>query len=272
MTYKQIKWLILIIPPLTLMAWEYARHHLFMDYMSMEVGNWLAPLIVLAVSITFLRRLFTMLEATQEELNRERFAQIASKEREKIARELHDGIAQSLFLMSIRMDQLEQTEQAAATGELRQTVHQVNEYVRQAISNLRYPTDPAALPWMQYLESMVADLSRESGLAAEWDWQLTEEQLTAKEKVELYASIREALLNVRKHAKAQHVWIRSSEQPGGWTCSVIDDGQGAEEPREEQSGRYGLKIMRERAAEMGWQLRFGRDDGKTILEIRKEGG
>jgi nitrate/nitrite-specific signal transduction histidine kinase len=275
MSYKQIKWLILIIPTLTLTAWEYTRHHLFLDHISMELGNWLSPLIELAVSITFLLKLFSMLEATQEELHRERSRQVASKEREKLARELHDGIAQSLFLMSVKMDQLEQGQQdevqAERTKGLRKTVHQVNEYVRQAISNLRYPTDPDTLSWMQFLESMVNEFTSETGIEASWNWQLPEERLSAKEKIELYASIREALLNVRKHANAQKVWIQSNEHSGNsWSCIVEDDGVGIEGDPFRHQDRYGLKIMNERAVEMGWVLQIQRDHGKTKVEIRKE--
>ncbi|WP_269431669.1 hypothetical protein [Bacillus sp. JCM 19034] len=42
MTYKQIKWLILLIPTLTSAAWEYVRHEYLLPYISMEVGNLLS--------------------------------------------------------------------------------------------------------------------------------------------------------------------------------------------------------------------------------------
>lgn len=274
MSYKQIKWLILIIPTLILTIWEYARHHLLMNYISMEVGNWLAPVIVFSVSITFLLKLFAMLEATQEELNRERSRQAALKEREKIARELHDGIAQSLFLMSVKMDQLEQGQQnflqAEKMNSLRKTVHQVNEYVRQAISSLKYPTHPDTLPWMQYLQSMVEDFKKETDLEVHWDWKLSEDRLSSKEKVELYASIREVLLNVRKHAHANKVWIRANEEKDKkWICVVEDNGRGYEGDPFQHQERYGLKILKERALEMGWIFQLRRELGKTKVEIQK---
>ena len=116
----------------------------------MEVGNWLTPVIVFAVSITLLLKLFSRLEATQDELNRERSRQAVLEEREKLARELHDGIAQSIFLLSVKLNQFEQEHQGTAETEsisgFRKTVHQVNEYVRQAISSLRHPVNPEVLP------------------------------------------------------------------------------------------------------------------------------
>ncbi|MEX2103784.1 MAG: sensor histidine kinase, partial [Bacilli bacterium] len=57
MSYRQIKWLILIIPTLTIGLWEYVRHQFLLPYISMELGNWLAPVIVFVVTITFLLKL-----------------------------------------------------------------------------------------------------------------------------------------------------------------------------------------------------------------------
>jgi len=100
-SYKQIKWLILIIPTLTIGLWEYVRHDFLLPYISMELGNVLAPIIVFLVTILFLTQLFDILERNQKELERAKALQAALEEREKIARELHDGIAQSLFLINV---------------------------------------------------------------------------------------------------------------------------------------------------------------------------
>jgi len=100
-SYKQIKWLILIIPTLTIGLWEYVRHEFLLPYISMELGNVLAPIIVFLVTILFLTQLFDILERNQKELERAKALQAALEEREKIARELHDGIAQSLFLINV---------------------------------------------------------------------------------------------------------------------------------------------------------------------------
>lgn len=69
MSYKQMKWLILIIPTLTIGIWEYVRHEFLLPYISMDLGNWLAPVIVFLVSILFLTQLFSLIERNQAELN-----------------------------------------------------------------------------------------------------------------------------------------------------------------------------------------------------------
>lgn len=275
MRYKQIKWLILIIPTLTIGVWEYVRHEFLLPYISMELGNWLAPAIVFLVTILFLTQLFAMIEQIQEELHASRTLQAKLEERENIARELHDGIAQALFLLNVQVERL--SKQDAVPGdsyyELKETVHRTNSYVREAIANLRYPPDPAALPWMQGIRNLIAEIMRESEAAIRMEWDIREEDLTSKEKIELLACIREALLNIHKHAHASDVLISGKPlHGGGWECSIADNGIGFGEDRMNLPDHYGLKMMRERAQQMGWAFALQQTGQMTVVSIRKEEG
>ncbi|MBP1989729.1 sensor histidine kinase [Paenibacillus eucommiae] len=308
--YKNIKSLILIIPTLTIGLWEYLRHTILLPYISMELGNWLSPLIIFLVTMTLLRQLFQIMEHLQEQLQQEKAAKASLEEREKIARELHDGIAQSLFLLSVKVDRLEKddsgerSERTEPYQSFRKTVHQINEYVRQAIANLRYPPIPAAMPWKESIHNLVQDFKKDTGITAELDWQLSEDKLSMKEKVELYATLREALINVYKHANASQAWVSGQEDKSGWRCMVKDNGKGflqdgwsssgsldssGNSDRLDSSGSssdsdrldslhasnsstgYGLRIMKERALELGWFLDFKKEQGLTIIEVGKRG-
>lgn len=287
MQYRDIKGLILIIPTLTIGLWEYVRHRLLLPYMSMEMGNVLAPFIVFGVSVTLLRMLFKRMEGTQEELQRERASKAALVERERLARELHDGIAQSLFLLSVKVDRLERRfvgrtegqEALADVRELHKSVRQTDEYVRQAIANLRYAPAADTRAWIESIRSLAQSFERDTGVEAHVEWRLPEERLSSREKVELYAAVREALQNVRKHADARNVWIEADLDGRGWLCRIADDGPDAAEEgwrRDSHSAaeanRYGLRIIGERAAEMGWSWRFAREGGRTLLELRRKEG
>lgn len=276
MTYGKIKWLILVIPTLTIGIWEYVRHTCLLPYISMELGNYLSPVIVFAVTVTFLRKLFAVMEGIQEELKKERAVKAAMEERERIARELHDGIAQSLFMLSVKVNRLERPEamedreRPSVYLEIRRSVHQVNDYVRQAIASLRYPPDAARLPWMESVERLVADTAADTGLQIELHWFLPERRLSSRDKVELYSILREALNNVRKHAEADRVQVIGREEDGGWLFFIKDNGRGYEGDPFGHEDQFGLQIMKRRALEMGWTLQLLREEDSTILTVRKK--
>jgi len=107
MSYRQLKWMILIVPTLLIGIWEYVRHQFLMPYLSMDTGNYLTPVLLFMISVTLQYKWFRKLESMQEELQKERSLKASWEEREQLARELHDGIAQSLFLLSVKVDRAE---------------------------------------------------------------------------------------------------------------------------------------------------------------------
>ncbi|MFC4810765.1 sensor histidine kinase [Paenibacillus sp. GCM10023250] len=283
MTYKRLKWLILWTPTLTIALWEYLRHTLLLPYLSMNLGNALAPVIVMTVTATLLLRLFRMLEDAQDTLQRSKAAEAAYEEREQLARELHDGISQSLFLLSVKLDKLERADDpqlaAETMGQLRRTVKHVYDDVRQSIAGLRGEPSHADAQWMQAVRGMAAELER-GGLRVELDWRLTDARLSGKEKVQLLAIVREAMQNARKHAGASRLRVQAaSVGESAFRCAVADDGAGADPERLFAKGCYGVRMMQGRAAEMGWRFtvrRAGADEpwsgGRgTVVEVEKEG-
>ncbi|MNW35577.1 Sensor histidine kinase LiaS [compost metagenome] len=279
MSYKSIKWMILLIPTLTVAVWEYVRHEFLLPYISMTLGNWLTPVLVYLVSITLLTKLFSMLERIQKELEQERAAKAALEARERLARELHDGIAQSLFLLSVKAERLEHSadpeQLKGSIHAIRKTIHEVNRYVRQAIANLRLDvtgevanegsaqlTPSSSL--LQQIHAMV-----DIPLDIEVNWRLADDQFSAKEKVELLACIREAVVNMNKHASASKGWIQGSGDEERWTVRIEDNGKGLEGSPFSGEGKYGLGIMRDRCDEMNWTMALYRDQQHTIVEIQK---
>ncbi|RUS45493.1 sensor histidine kinase [Cohnella sp. AR92] len=276
MSDQRIKWLILLIPTLTIGLWEYIRHAFLLPYLSMELGNFLAPFIVLAVTLTLVLGLFRRLEQSQRALRRQQSATAALEERESLARELHDGIAQSLFLLAVKLDQLDRVAKEEPVrelaGQLRETIRSVHDDVRQAIANLQQPPSPAGDAWVVPLRELLGDTAGVIEAKAEFRWNIPESSLTDKEKVELHACLREALINVRKHARASEVLVvGETEQGGGFRCSVEDDGVGFNGDPMQAKDRFGLKMIRERAGKMGWSFTAERRGARTVVELRKAG-
>lgn len=275
-SYRQIKWMILIVPSIIVGLWEFVRHQFLVSYISMGLGNFITPVILFVVSITLLYRLFAMLERVQNELNEERAQKSELVAREQLARELHDGIAQSLFLLSVKIDKAERRQSTSGADlnldELRKTVHEVNRYVRQSISNLKYPSAPSHDGQMAF-RHRITHLMDELQLPVHMDWDLDGVEFTPKEQIELLACIREALVNAKKHAPASQITVRGDGNGQGWTVRVTDNGPGfGGPPQSEVRDKYGLKIMRERANEMGWTLSAGSEDGITTVMIESKEG
>lgn len=272
MSDKQIKWLILIIPTLVIGLWEYVRHEFLLAYISMELGNWLSPVIVFFVTMTFLVRLFRRYEQLQEQLKKERAEKAILQERERIARELHDGIAQSLFLSSVQVNQMKQKQPSASEWEdLNKSLRQIHDYVRYSISNLKSPPGPnPATAWKVRVQELAEQFRLDTGVSVVLSLKLEETRLTAKEKVELFACLQEALANIQKHAHATQVTIRLHPTEHGWSLEVEDNGQGFSGNPFQQPQRFGLRIMRERVSDIQATISFSRKHGKTKLVITKE--
>lgn len=275
-TYKQIKWMILFVPTLIVGLWEYVRHQFLMPYISMDLGNWLTPVLVYLVSVTLLNQLFSQLEKIQQELQVERAQKAALEAREQLAKELHDGIAQSLFLLSVKVDRLKFTPDQKSHEEgvyaVRKTVHEVNGYVRQAIANLRYAaTTQSEAAILETLEDKVKQITQEVLTPMEIAWTLPDDAMSPREKVEILACIREAVVNIQKHARATKGWIAAEGDEKEWRVSIRDNGKGFQPDQVDAKDSFGLNIMKTRAEEMSWQLRIFNQNELTTLEIRKRG-
>ncbi|WP_151734859.1 sensor histidine kinase [Paenibacillus tengchongensis] len=277
-TYTRIKLSILLLPTVMVGIWEVVRHQFLMPYISMDMGNYLTPLLVLVSSMALLLPLFSLLERNQRELERKRAEMLALEAREQLAGELHDGIAQSLFLLSVRIDKLEHSRRKGevtneSIEQLRQTVHEVNRYVRQAIANLKLPlSGEQSFTLAESVKAQLARLAREAMIEASLDWKLDDAALSAKDKAELLSCIREAMINVRKHTRADKVAISGYGDERSWSVTVSDNGAGIghADPFAVQ-GSYGLRIMRERAERMGWKLALTSGPEGTTVEIAKGG-
>jgi two-component system, NarL family, nitrate/nitrite sensor histidine kinase NarQ len=270
MTYRQIKWLILLIPTISVGLWEYVRHTVLLPYISMNAGNWLSAIIVFLVTLYFLNILFGRLERMQHELQKERAEKAVLEEREKIAKELHDGIAQSLFFLSVQVNKL--SDQAINNTEqydkLKKTLQHIHDDTRSAIQNLRSVPAESDLTWTKSLNTFFDEIESQHDLTIHRNWKLKDDDLTSKGKVELFACVREAIINVIKHAGTNEVWVETKSTSNGWICSVMDKGNGFDKSK--NTNGFGLKILQDRASSLDWKLRIESQRGKTILLIEKE--
>lgn len=213
-------------------------------------------LLILLCDVTAERR-------AQVELVEQQRAVATLKERNRVARELHDGVGQLLAFVKMQAqatrELLTRGHVAEADGyleqlaEAAQDVHQdVRDYILGAEAGAS-----AAARFLPTLQHYVERFSATSGIAVALDTDPAlgeEDALGPAVAPQLLRIIQEALINVRKHARAHTVHVRLRLHPECCAEAIVeDDGAGFDMSRlEDNAGQqFGLRFMRERASEIG---------------------
>ena len=180
----------------------------------------------------------------------------ALEERDRLARELHDYLAQALGYLNVKaslMDDLlakgQITQAQASLLEMKGIAREAYTDVREGIFSLRTMA-AAGLGLLPTLREYLAEYRVHYGL--ETSLSIDDESLAefpADVGVQISRIIQEALTNVRKHAQASRAWIRFEPDNTHVRITVEDDGLGFEPAQLTGEGRqyFGLQIMRERA-------------------------
>jgi signal transduction histidine kinase len=185
-------------------------------------------------------------------------------ERDRIARELHDSLAQVLGSTHLRLRHLlagsELADRPAVAAELEELADVAEEAyrdVREAILGLREASRPRG--FFEALQAYVEKYSMQSGILVALETSMAvQPSLTMSGEIQVLRVIQEALTNVRKHARATTATVRVTDAaPAGVMICIEDDGRGFDprEMRVHRDGGYGLETMRERMELAGGSLR-----------------
>lgn len=264
MSYRIFYWLTVLIPTIIIGGFEFVRHDFLLPYMSMETGNVYITLLTLLLSYLFATWMFRTIKRMNARIVEEQARRAVYEERERLARELHDGIAQSLFFLNVKLKQ-------GHLDDARVAVSAIDNHVRQAIFNLRALPEEGSFD--QRLEKWLAQWSALSGVDVSLDVRIRDNFFTAAEEVQLFGIIQEAFANIRKHARARHSWIRlTTEEPRSWVLAIEDDGAGIDDTSAD-SKKYGLSMMRERARQLQAVLAIQkRTEGGTTISLTSHSG
>lgn len=180
-------------------------------------------------------------------------------ERNTIARELHDSLAQSLSFMKLQIARLQvmiheekDCEAVAAVAEeLRTGINDAYGQLRQLLTTFRLDIGSGELK--DVLDSAVRELVRRSNLDIRLQAEPLAMRLSQEEEMHLVQVMREALTNCIRHADARHVDVRLCQSGNEVELVVEDDGRGFA-PDASGHPRHGIAIMRERAASIGGTL------------------
>lgn len=258
MTPQRMKWVLLIVPGIVTGGFETFRHTLLQRWLPMELGNWVTAVIASLVIALISRRLFSQYDRSRQELSAEREVRAVLEDRERMARELHDHIAQTVFYAGVQIQTLQRSadklQPEALTGKLGEvllSLREIDGNIRQSIYNLKQGTTMAT-HFAARVRHYLRDACAATGLS--WEFRLggTVPELDTSEEVQLFGILQEAVTNIHKHARASRVSVslETAENGRDWIFAIRDDGAGFD-PNSGLERHFGLEIMAGRARDIG---------------------
>jgi signal transduction histidine kinase len=192
------------------------------------------------------------------------------EERERLAQELHDSLAQDLALIHLKLAEVESTVRAtgntdaqAMVAEIRKVAADSYEDVRQAIFGLR-TTAAKNLPFIAALQEYIGEFSQRIQIPIELRVHASEiSGLSPLAEIQLIRIVHEALTNVFKHAHASSSTVAVEHEGKFLKVTVADNGSGfVPAERAEEKFHFGLQTMKERAEALGGQLNIDSAPGQ----------
>ena len=191
-------------------------------------------------------------------------------ERERIARDLHDGIIQRIYGVILALDEVPEivgSEPHRAAGRVDEAIGSLQEAIgeiRKFIYDLGVPADETA-DLASGVEALADRLRAHAALEVETDIRGAE-RIGAEATAELLTIVREALGNVVRHARAAKVTVRARRDGRDLRLEIRDDGIGLPS-RPIGSGHHGLENMERRAERLGGTFEARTDGGTRIIIV-----
>jgi two-component system nitrate/nitrite sensor histidine kinase NarX len=181
-----------------------------------------------------------------------------SEERNLLAQELHDSIAQSLAFLNIQVQLLDEDLQHERTAQAMQGLVQIREGVQESYDDVRellvhFRTRIGSADLETALRAALEKFEGQTGIRTTFFHRGTTPELPPEQVLQFMHIVHESLSNVRKHAKASRVDVELVCD-GECVLEIRDDGVGFDAMRDAGDTHVGLRIMRERAHRIDAEL------------------
>lgn len=261
-----------LLPAIVVFGVEVLRHEVLPDVLHDALpemlGNVVTGAAALVISAVVLLPIYRRLQAADGQLQATRVTQAVTEERDRLARELHDTVAEALSFLNVKAAALDRSLSPVASGdaqpiavEIAKAVQETSLRVRDAIFDLRTGPEPGE-PLDAWIRSYARRFAELHGLSGDVVEQGHGRTLTLQNQLHAMAIVREALHNVAKHSQARTFAVRLEWTPAEMIIAVSDDGRGlpADLPGPSQ-GRYGLATLSEHAAAVGGSVTLSSGPG-----------
>jgi two-component system nitrate/nitrite sensor histidine kinase NarX len=198
-------------------------------------------------------------------LARENLRATVMHERQMMANEVHDSLAQTLSYMKMRMVLLEKAAADRNEARLGKYINDVNEALSSAYATLRellthFRRRLGSQGLIQALRDTADKYFDKTGVLLEFDNQTPELHLSMDQEMQVFNIVQEALANICKHSGARHARLAIRRLAENCEITIEDDGSGlqvsgfAERGAADAVAHFGLNIMRERAQHLGGEI------------------
>lgn len=213
------------------------------------------------------RMIGTMVDITRQVELKEATTLATLEERQRLARDLHDAVTQSLYSLTLVAEAARRHAQAGDRAAANEFIDRLGELAQQSLKEMRLlvfelsPTDLEEKGLAGALQARLDAVERRAGIEANLGFHVTRE-LPLVIQVQLYRIAEEALNNAIKHAQASRIDLDVVSNEQGVILRIGDNGVGFDNQAMSLSGGLGLTNMQERAAKMGGKLAIGSTPGE----------
>ncbi len=208
-------------------------------------------------------------------LMRENLRMTLMSERQMMANEVHDSLAQTMAYMKMRIEllreallQYESGKALKYSADIQQALDEAYSSLRELLTQFRNRMDPLGLE--HALKELVAGYFDRTGVRLEFENRIPDLNLTVDQEVQVFHILQEALSNVARHAGAKQAWLALEVIDGHYAFTVEDDGRGVFVMGAQPDLRhhFGISIMSERAQRLGGNIEIAnRPQGGARLRL-----
>jgi signal transduction histidine kinase len=221
----------------------------------------------MVIAIALIRGLEIFDVETERRIEELEQQQIVTAERERLARELHDGAIQKVYTAGLLVESASRLAdpKSEVGARLEKSVIVLNDAIvdlRRNLSELHAGSQPATESLSTLLQQLAANphYTAMVNITLKTDL-LKSKTLSPMRSSHVFAIVNESLANTVRHAQAKNVEIRARDLGAQLQIEIQDDGVGI--PLEPEAG-YGLRNMRDRARLLNGELQFTNSKGTTV--------
>lgn len=195
-----------------------------------------------------------------------------AKERNRLARELHDSVAQTLYGLTLQAEAAARELKTGQTDKATEQLREIRDSAQQSLQETRLLIFELRPPILEQeglvaaLRTRLESVESRSGLKAQIQLQEVD-QLPAKVEAGLYGISNEALNNILKHARASIVKVSLKKESNKVILEIQDNGVGFEVASMEAQSGMGISGMKERAEQFGGVLQIQSDEKGTTVRV-----